>query len=82
MKKNLCLAGAMVIFLLPGCSTAPHSTVWEYKVASPHYENPSPRPRSVVLEDFLNELGKDGWILVQDVDGKYYFKRPANRPAK
>lgn len=27
-------------------------------------------------QDFLNSMGKDGWELIKEEDGTFYFKRP------
>ena len=69
-------------FLLAGCATPLHSTKWEYKVASParsDFGGPSGGPAEVRRgqEAFLNDLGKDGWVLISQADGRvFYFMRP------
>ena len=60
--------------LLVGCCSQPHTTQWEYKVT-----NPKPGNLSMLeQEEFLNDLGKDGWVLVQKEgeNGRFTLKRP------
>ena len=76
MNTNLKYALAIIAtsFLLTGCCTSRYATQWEYKVAYPEYKEGI--PRSKIQEPFLNNLAKDGWILVQrDNDGGFIFKR-------
>jgi len=67
--------------LLAACSTALHSAKWEYKVASPPraaFGGPSGGPEEAreKQEMFLNDLGKDGWALISQNDGRiFYFMR-------
>ncbi len=64
---------------LAGCCTPHHAKRWEYKVvAEPHLPMAtSPQEIFAAREKFLNELGKDGWILVTESDGRvFYLKRP------
>ena len=55
---------------------------WEYKVAlvPPPREgisNLDPQDRRDRTQSFLNDLGKDGWVLVTEEGGRvFYFKRP------
>jgi len=62
------------ILLLVGCTTAnpAHATAtqWEYKIAR------DDNTRSETPEVFLNNLGQEGWVLVQHENGRYIFKRP------
>ena len=65
-------------------------TAWEYKVVhTPHmspddYSNTLSETNSLSpvdrlnarRQDFLNQLGKDGWILIFEENGSYYLKRP------
>jgi hypothetical protein len=80
MKRNLTslLIAIASSSLLIGCCTthqccAQHNAIateWEYKIASPGPGNAS------YQEKFLNDVGKDGWVLVQKDDrGRYIFKR-------
>jgi len=89
MKTLLIITAAAL--LLVGCATSSvhHNEQWEYKIArSPSQEFSQSNPVSQAqaaqaLEDrrktkeaFLNDMGKDGWILVErDDSGAYYFKR-------
>jgi hypothetical protein len=83
MKRTIALIFAASALGLAGCCTTPHVSKWEYKVADlPRVPGNSPnvpgfqdlRSRQ---QDFLNELGKDGWVLVSESDGRtFYLKRP------
>jgi hypothetical protein len=60
------LVGATIMFAVG----ADHPERWEYKVA-----DASGNTRDA-LEPFLNNMAKDGWILVQrDSSGWFYFRR-------
>jgi hypothetical protein len=80
MKKLAALILAAGLLSLAGCGTTHHATKqWEYKVTRP--PSPGPGPGMVTSENrqkFLDELGKDGWILVavDDQTGLFYLKRP------
>jgi hypothetical protein len=86
MKKYVALIFAASALLLPGCCTTSHAIRWEYKVASPHLPhgggpdaNRVEGPEAVreAQQALLNDLAKEGWILVSQTDGRYfYFKRP------
>jgi hypothetical protein len=83
MKRTIALIFATSALGLAGCCTTPHVSKWEYKVArlpslpgnspsSPGFQDMRSRQ-----QDFLNELGKDGWVLVSESDGRiFYLKRP------
>jgi len=78
MKKTIVLMFAASTLLLASCCTTHRANKqWEYKLT---YSTP-PGPAGLHPENqqqFLNELGKDGWILVA-VDpqtGLFYLKRP------
>jgi len=74
-----------VASLLVGCATSSvqHGEQWEYKVVAPpsfglNQANQAPDVKQMGknMEAFLNDMGKDGWILVQRAEsGWYYFKR-------
>ena len=32
--------------------------------------------RGEAQQEFLNGLGKDGWVLINENEGTFYFKRP------
>ena len=75
----------VVASLFVGCATSSvqHGEQWEYKVAVPpslglNQANQAPDVKQMGknMEAFLNDMGKDGWILVQRAEsGWYYFKR-------
>ena len=64
------VVGGMLMLSVGAATTtgSPSVATWEYKVASsPHGESP---------QAFLNELGKEGWVLVSQNEGRvFYFKR-------
>ena len=81
MKKSIALLFAASTFFLAGCCTTPHATKWEYIVADgppPHLgPNFNPQEFREGTQRFLNDLGKDGWVLVSVSEGRvFYFKRP------
>jgi hypothetical protein len=64
--------------LLAGCCTAHHSRHWEYKVVkAPHPPPASATPEQFMQneEAFLNDLGKEGWVLVTHEGEVCYLKR-------
>jgi hypothetical protein len=76
MKSQLkrVLVAAVASMLLAGCTSTRHVTKWEYKVAmAPGFMVPAP---AEVQEKFLNDMTKEGWTLVQEDAGRFYFKRP------
>jgi hypothetical protein len=87
---KILLAITVTAWLLVGCATSSlHHTEWEYKIAAPPSQGSSYGNRAnqaeagqalenrrKVREEFLNDMGRDGWILVEkDEAGWYYFKR-------
>jgi hypothetical protein len=77
MNKSTAFMLAVSALLLTGCCSAHYaSEQWEYKVTYPMPPGPDGiRPGRP--EQFLNELGKDGWVLVTiDQNGEFYLKRP------
>jgi hypothetical protein len=81
MRKCVAVVLAASVLFLAGCCTTPCATRWEYKVASPHLRGAGgpggPAAVSEALQAFLNDLGKEGWVLVSQTDGNlFYFKRP------
>ena len=78
MRKHVTMALAASALLLAGCATAPHAYKWEYKVASPHLAiGRGPEDAREAQQAFLDELGKEGWVLISQSDGRvFYFARP------
>jgi hypothetical protein len=85
MKKLMVIILAASTVFLAGCCTTPHSSKWEYKVAfapGPQAGTPvatAASERRALQEKFLNELGKEGWVLVMggpEFGNAFYFKRP------
>jgi hypothetical protein len=81
MRKPITVIIAASALLLAGCCATPHAAKWEYKVASPHlgpFGGPSGGPEAAreAQQAFLNDLGKEGWVLVSATDGRvFYFIR-------
>ena len=81
MKQSVAVVFAASLLLLAGCCFKPGVTKWEYKVAVPPqagFGGPAggPEERRESQQAFLNELGKDGWVLVSQTEGRiFYFKR-------
>lgn len=77
MKTNLALVFTASALLLAGCSSMGHgSKQWEYKVAVTPPGPGGGHPSSVERrEQFLNELAKDGWVLVATDADLFYLKR-------
>jgi hypothetical protein len=86
MKVLKCIFGPIAGgLLMVGCCSQRQITPWEYKVTGP--PQPSNQTRSFTTEgvearrmeaeQFMNELGKEGWIFVQKEEqtGRYIFKR-------
>jgi Domain of unknown function (DUF4177) len=79
MKKSLIPIFAASTLLLNGCCTSNHVTKWEYKVVAGPDDPGKPFPQDWREREqrFLNDLGKDGWVLVQELNGQvFYLKRP------
>ena len=73
--KKLLIIGASSL-LLAGCCTTPDVTKWEYRVVRAPFP-PQGEPSRDTEQSFLNDLGKDGWVLVCEREGLvYYLKRP------
>jgi hypothetical protein len=87
MRKCVTVVLAASALFLAGCCTTPRATKWEYKVASPHlsaFGGPGgpeggpggPEAAREARQAFLNDLGKEGWVLVSETDGRvFYFIR-------
>jgi len=77
-KLKSLMAATVAGVLLTGCCST-HVTRWEYKVvAAPRWQTGlSPSQLYEAQQQFLNGLGKDGWILVSQNEGVvYYLRRP------
>ena len=63
---------------LSGCCTPHHIAHWEYKVIrSATISANAPQPDWPTKQQALIEdLSKDGWVLVTESSGYLYFKRP------
>ncbi len=84
VKKCIPLLLGTSVLLLGGCCTTPRAIRWEYKVAAgPNLFAGGPGGGSSdkaleARQAFLNELGKDGWVLVSETDRRtFYFIRQA-----
>jgi hypothetical protein len=82
MKKSIALVFAASTVFLASCCTTPPPTKWEYKVAHvppppEGFANVDPQAPRDRTQTFLNDLGKEGWVLVNEEGGRvFYFKRP------
>lgn len=82
MKKCMALLLAASVLSVAGCCSMPRVTQWEYRVARLPRGGDANRaegPEAVreAQETLLNDLGKEGWVLVSQTDGRsFYFKRP------
>lgn len=80
MKTKTFLILGLSSLLLSGCSSMHHVTHWEYKIIpSGNIDvNHTPPPDwPAKQEALLDSLGKDGWILINESNGYFYFRRPA-----
>ncbi|HLH55263.1 MAG TPA: DUF4177 domain-containing protein [Verrucomicrobiae bacterium] len=81
MKKCVSLVIVAGALALAGCCSITPSSKWEYKVVrlsrggdANHVE--APEAVRQAQETLLNDLGKEGWVLVSQTDGRFfYFKR-------
>jgi hypothetical protein len=90
MRKCIGTVFVASVLSLAGCCSTPSVTRWEYNVASPplpprHFGGAGfgieggegPQAMREAQQAFLNELGKQGWMLVSQTDGRvFYFRRP------
>ena len=73
MRKSIAYILAASTLFVTGCSTtAPHLAQWEYKVVT---APKLPNATQANQQEFLNELGKDSWILVSEDNGTFYLMR-------
>jgi hypothetical protein len=84
-KLKLLITVASAGLLLPGCCSPHHVSKWEYKVVTPtiNTNGKSIEENLRARQQVLNDLGKDGWILVSQAEGGifsaggvFYLKRP------
>ena len=80
MKISIALVFVASTLLLAGCCTMSHATKWEYKVEDSslwQIRGTGPQAWRASYEGHLNDLGKDGWVLITQHDDRiFYFKRP------
>jgi hypothetical protein len=78
MVKCIAVVFAASALFLAGCCATPQAAKWEYKVASPHFADAGGHPAvREAQQALLNDLGKEGWVLVSQTEGRdFYFKRP------
>lgn len=75
MKKCIAVLIAAGALCLAGCCTTESRVRWEYKVV--HATSAQVRGEMGGTQQLLNDLGKEGWILVSQDQGRgFYFKRP------
>jgi hypothetical protein len=74
--KQLFIIGASS-FILAGCCTTNHVTQWEYKVVNVSRVGLTQTEWQKKQEALMNDLGKDGWIFVDQSDTTLNFKRHA-----
>jgi hypothetical protein len=78
MKKSIAIVIAAGTLLVAGCCSTHHAAKqWEYKVALTPVGPEGTQPVGIEgREKFLNDLAKDGWILVAAESDLFYLKRP------
>lgn len=80
MKTSFAVILTVSTFFLGGCCTMPHATKWEYKVEDATRwttRGAGPQAWQASHQSHLNDLGKEGWVLITEQDGRiFYFKRP------
>jgi len=78
MRRCIALVIAASTVGLAGCCTTPRTPKWEYKVEDERkwVSRDSVTPDWLVVEQRrLNDLGKDGWVLIQRDANLYFFMR-------
>ena len=82
MKQTMAVLAAASSMLLAGCCTMHHTGRWEYKVTEvPQSAEEAKNMRAPSYEtrqNYLNSLGRDGWMLVTEDQGVLYLRRPAH----
>ena len=77
MRKCIGAVFVASVLFLAGCCTTPRVARWEYKVAFAPHPQDGPQEWGKAQQAFLNDLGKNGWVLVSQTDGRvFYFRRP------
>jgi hypothetical protein len=80
MRNTIVGTFAASTMLLAGCCATPHVTKWEYRVEDTMKwttRGTGPEAWRDSFQSHLNELGKEGWMLIMERDGRIaYFKRP------
>jgi hypothetical protein len=79
IDKKYCLIYVAGCLLFSGCSTNVHLTRWEYKVvlSGDVKRNTGEHVNyGKDQETIMDNLGKDGWVYVNESSGYLYFKRP------
>lgn len=78
MKKTTAAILVATTLLLAGCCTTPHTAKWEYKIENAMkwtVKGEGPDAWRETYQSHLNELGKEGWVLIEHHDYVFYFKR-------
>jgi Domain of unknown function (DUF4177) len=83
MKKYVAILLVASALSLAGCMT-PHALKWEYKVAwlargGDANRAEGPQELHQAQENLLNNLGKEGWMLVSQTDGRVFYLKRAVR---
>jgi hypothetical protein len=80
MKKCVAVLLVASVLSLDGCCSTQRDIKWEYKVVrflrgdANHAEGPEAVREG--QETLLNDMGKEGWMLVSQADGRiFYFTR-------
>lgn len=79
MKRCIALVCAASLLCLAGCRTTPHATKWEYKVedARRWVTSAGITPDwQATYQSHLNDLGRDGWVLMHMDGSIIYLMRP------
>jgi hypothetical protein len=78
MQKSIVLIFTASILFLAGCCTTPRAAKWEYKVVflpNGDANTSSTQENRNLQQTSFNDLGQDGWMLVSEDGGTFYFKR-------
>ena len=80
MKTKTLLILGLSSLMLSGCSSMHRATHWEYKIIPSDNINVNHTPPPdwpAKQEAMLDNLGQDGWILINESNGYFYLRRPA-----